>query len=811
LACDDQERLGALQQQVVSDETVWVERSRFVKAFGWTDDYFGSHLAISGGTVLIGLESEGEWQGAGFVFVRSGATWEEQASLVAPGVSIGAYCGVGLAISGDTAVLGCQGDTSRQAYSGSAHVFVRSGSTWSHQQKINGLISDIYFGLRVALDGDTLLAYGYADGPGVAVYVRSGSTWTRQQKLAPPSLPAGDYYATSFSVEGDTALVGDCSTTGKGSAYVFTRTAGVWTEQQRLIPSGVTDADATGCNVALDGDTALVAAARRDDARGGVSVFTRSNGTWTEQQTLTASDGVAKDQFGSALALEGDTALIGSRDDEGTRGSAFVFTRNGATWSEQQKLSADDGAAEDHFGGTVALEDDTWLVSAPNDNNGRGTVYVFESGLPLGATCTTDGECVDRLCRDGVCCDQDCTGTCRSCRSLETGLDAGKCGDVLPDRDPDADCAAEAATTCGTTGACDGQGQCELQAATTVCGVGSCISATRHVFADACDGSGSCLPGAERDCATGYLCVAGACKVDCDSDEHCDEESGYVCSNGACKRTQGNPCASAGDCASTNCVDGFCCDQACADGCLGCAAALTGSKDGECAPIPADQDPKAACAPGLGYPASCGADGSCDGAGSCRALAKPGIACGASATTCSAGQVSGLLCDGAGTCRELTTDCGAYACAGDVCATQCSSDNQCDASDAYCLLGGSCAPKQTNGRPCVSSTACESGFCSAAVCCETECHDNDFSCREPGREGTCVNIGGAGAGAGGNDGNEVLPAAASAEDDGGCGCRTASTSQRWPLHGLTYVGLALVLARRRRRRQVLALFDPASL
>ena len=102
--------------------------------------------------------------------------------------------------------------------------------------------------------------------------------------------------------------------------------------------------------------------------QGSAYVFTRSGTTWTQQAKLTASDGAADDYFGYSVALSGDTALVGAYwDDVGAnydQGSAYVFTRSGTTWTQQAKLTASDGAAGDHFGHSVALSGDTALVGA---------------------------------------------------------------------------------------------------------------------------------------------------------------------------------------------------------------------------------------------------------------------------------------------------------------------------------------------------------------------------------------------------------------------------------------------------------------
>src|SRR5207244_2622086 len=133
-------------------------------------------------------------------------------------------------------------------------------------------------------------------------------------------------------------------------------------------------------SVAVSGDTALVGA--YGDNHGSVYVFTRAGGVWTQQAKLTASDGAVGDVFGYNVALSGDTALVGARNANAQQGAAYVFTRSGGVWTQQQKLTAGDGVAQDHFGRGVALSGDTALVGASGDdvgaaNTSEGSAYVF--------------------------------------------------------------------------------------------------------------------------------------------------------------------------------------------------------------------------------------------------------------------------------------------------------------------------------------------------------------------------------------------------------------------------------------------------
>jgi hypothetical protein len=109
---------------------------------------------------------------------------------------------------------------------------------------------------------------------------------------------------------------------------------------------------------------------------GAAYVFTGSGGTWTQQATLTATDGAANDLFGYSVALSGSTAILGADGKNTSTGAAYVFARSGGTWTQQIKLTASDGGTADNFGISVAIAKSTAVVGAPG-NQGTGAAYVF--------------------------------------------------------------------------------------------------------------------------------------------------------------------------------------------------------------------------------------------------------------------------------------------------------------------------------------------------------------------------------------------------------------------------------------------------
>ncbi|UCG17078.1 MAG: hypothetical protein JSV19_03410, partial [Phycisphaerales bacterium] len=257
------------------------------------------------------------------------------------------------------------------------------------------------FGNSIAIYGDTaMIGADWDDNAGgnnagaAYAFVHSGGVWTEQTKLTASDAAAGDIFGASVSVFGNTAVIGaalDDHTGGTdaGAAYVFVRSDGVWTEQTKLTASDAAGGDYFGYSVSVSGDTAVIGAFYHDHAggsdAGAAYVFVRSGGVWTEQAKLTASDAAADDHFGWSVAVSGDTVVIGAHfaDPAGVSkaGAAYVFVRSGSVWTEQAKLTASDGAADDFFGCSVGVSDETVLIGASGDDhagvNGAGSAYVF--------------------------------------------------------------------------------------------------------------------------------------------------------------------------------------------------------------------------------------------------------------------------------------------------------------------------------------------------------------------------------------------------------------------------------------------------
>ncbi len=307
---------------------------------------FGYALALDGDTALIS-------GGAGKVYVfyrdQGGAdNWGEAAFMTNPEFPLVKNFGMSVALDGDTAIIGFTDDNDDK---GAIHVFYRhqgGADNWGHVVKVtapDGVAED-RFGLSVFLDGDTALvgAPGFNDD--------------------------------------------------QGSAYIFYRDLGGadnWGGVAKLIASDGESLDAFGFPVALSGDTAVVGAWFDDDkgdASGSAYIFERNQGgadEWGQVVKLTASDGEAGDYFSGGVSISGDTVLVGAPAHNDDAGSVYVFNRDQGgndAWGQTDKLTSSDSASWDWFGYAMAIQGNTALIGSPyDDDNGdmSGSVYVFRS------------------------------------------------------------------------------------------------------------------------------------------------------------------------------------------------------------------------------------------------------------------------------------------------------------------------------------------------------------------------------------------------------------------------------------------------
>jgi hypothetical protein len=358
-------------------------------------DRFGWSVAVSGDTVVVGAYGEAssatgvnsyqnnnsaKGAGAAYVFVRSGASWSQQAYLKASNTEEYDNFGWSVAMSGDTVVVGApnedsnatgvNGDQNNNSSScaGAVYVFVRSGTNWSQQAYLKASNTGAYdnFGWSVAASGDTVVVGAYdedsnatgvngnqnnnsANAAGAAyVFVRSGASWSHQAYLKASNTEAHDQFGYSVAASGGTVVVG-----------------AIWE-----------DSNATGVNGDQNDDSA--------SAAGAAYIFVHSGTSWSQQAYLKAFNTDAGDWFGHSVAVSDDTVVVGAygedsnatgvngdQNDDSTSaaGAAYVFVRSGTSWSQQAYLKASNTDAGDWFGHSVAVTGYTVVVGANNEDS----------------------------------------------------------------------------------------------------------------------------------------------------------------------------------------------------------------------------------------------------------------------------------------------------------------------------------------------------------------------------------------------------------------------------------------------------------
>jgi hypothetical protein len=344
-----------------------------------------------------------------------------------------------------------------------------------------------------------------------------------------------------------------------------------------------------------------------------------------------------------------------------------------------------------------------------------------------GATCNVNADCASGFCADHLCCNVACQGGCVSCALPGR---QGTCWPIDPGvPDPRAICKDQGGPSCGTTGACDGFGGCEKYAAETQCLPPSCTG-TRRNTPGTCDGSGTCRPQGVQNCSP-FRCVDGACNKVCLTDNDC--EMGHACVKGLCGPKQnGQPCSAGGECVSTHCVDGICCDTACTGGCRSCSL---GSAPGKCTSVAVgNSDPRGVCQDMTA--AACATNGKCDGSGGCQKY-KMGTIC-AGESCASNVYKPPSTCNSTGQCTAPDSlPCNPYVCNGTACFGACTADTNCLTPNV--CNGNSCG-KKSPGASCSAASECQSSFCAQGVCCDKACSGACQSCALSGTLGTCTNV-----------------------------------------------------------------------
>lgn len=391
---------------LASAQGVYVEEARLVATSPTTGSYQGTDVDIDGATAVVGAPLAGPGQGGtATVYVRSLGTWSVQGELVASDGANGNNFGAALAVYGDSIAVGASGSTvSGQVGAGAVYIFTRAAGVWTLQQKLiaSDVLQNAEFGHCVALDGNTLAVGSpnqnsqplYPGSGATYVFTRTNGVWTQQQRIVPGGNQYGARSGSSVALEGASLLIGARSWTdqvttiiGVGRVFEFTRLGAVWTQAAEFGPADQTQFKLFGSSLDLHGNYAVVGAPNDalpgQVAYGSAYVFVRSGGGWSQQQKLHGQGIDDQDYFGTDVGIHGGNIVVGAinANSSAAAGSGSVrwFVRSGWTWSEQPDLYGSQTVTGDKLGEGVAISGDTVLAGAnfANTATGIGETYVW--------------------------------------------------------------------------------------------------------------------------------------------------------------------------------------------------------------------------------------------------------------------------------------------------------------------------------------------------------------------------------------------------------------------------------------------------
>lgn len=363
-----------------------------------------SAIAGDGNTMALGCRNTTR-SGCAFIYTKTNGTWSQQGSnLIGTGsVSSGnGSQGYSVALSSDGTTLAV-GGFSDDSYTGAVWIFVRNtAGSWSQQgSKLvgTGNTGASYQGNSVSLssDGNTLVSGGIFDDSDIGavwVFTRTGSTWTQQgSKLVGTGNTGAPNQGTSVSLSYDSntlAIGGPGDDSSTGATWIFTRTDGVWTQQgSKLVGTTSLTNQQQGYSVSLNEDGSTLAIGSTGVSQGRTFIFTRSDGTWTQQGSALVGTGyVGASRQGLSISLDanGNTLVVGAPYDDTDNGAFWIFSRSGTVWTQLgSKVTASGYLSSDsiYFGNHVSITSDGTriIVSTLSNINIFANVYDLKSTI----------------------------------------------------------------------------------------------------------------------------------------------------------------------------------------------------------------------------------------------------------------------------------------------------------------------------------------------------------------------------------------------------------------------------------------------
>ncbi len=379
------------------------ETGQCVATDGAGGDSFGYDVSINGDVAIIGArddDEDGAQSGSAYIHRFDGTNWVEEAKLTACDGAASDNFGTSVAISGDVAVVGAPNDDHAAFFAGSVYIFRFNGVVWIEEAKLTA--SDAgpihQFGWSVATTGGVALIGAYGDDhagslSGSAYVFRfSEGLWIEEAKLVASDAAQQDEFGISVSLSGNVAIVGASTDpfgpASFGSAYIFRFDGNAWPQKAKLTASDEAAGDEYGGAVAIDSDVAIVGARHNADAgisTGSAYVYRFDGANWPEEEKLLPADAAAGDKFGTSVAVSGNVAVVSATaadDSAADSGAAYVLEFDGSTWVEKGKLLGSNIGAFQNFGLSVSTDGNRAIIGAIGADgivSGSGSAYVFDS------------------------------------------------------------------------------------------------------------------------------------------------------------------------------------------------------------------------------------------------------------------------------------------------------------------------------------------------------------------------------------------------------------------------------------------------
>jgi hypothetical protein len=346
---------------------------------------FGTSVAISGTTAVVGATGYGGAAGLAFVFTKTATGWKQTAVLKGSDIAGGDRFGASIAISGTIVVVGAP---SHGHDAGRAYLFTKTATGWKQAAELKAprIVTGAFFGSSVTVSGRDVVVGApgsVVDRTGRAyVFTKTATGWKQVAQLKGSDTVAYDEFGHSVAVSGTTVVVSATDhADGAGRVYVFVKSLKGWTQVAELKGSDTVSlpVDEFGWAVAVSGTTVVVGSPYHAGDAGRAYVFSRTTKGWKQVAELRVSDAANNEQFGFSVAVSGATAVVGAVFGGEDAGRAYVFRRTAKGWALASELKGSDTVIGNRFGISVDVSGTIGVVGAPGYGYGIGRAYVFEA------------------------------------------------------------------------------------------------------------------------------------------------------------------------------------------------------------------------------------------------------------------------------------------------------------------------------------------------------------------------------------------------------------------------------------------------